>query len=130
MFRKVCLFAALLLPLIVNNPLRPGMVNNPKGPAFDCYRSFHKQLEMTGMFAKDLGITTRCVFAANTINSLGEYFTILERLAKEKPSKAAAARRLLQIPTSIYTDEQHYSKDPQSILQYRRRIAAAIQKLQ
>ena len=59
-----------------------------------------------------------------------EYFTILERLAKEKPSKAAAARRLLQIPTSIYTDEQHYSKDPQSILQYRRRIAAAIQKLQ
>lgn len=59
-----------------------------------------------------------------------EYLTILERLAKEKPSKAAAARRLLQIPTSIYTDEQHYSKDPQSILQYRRRIAAAIQKLQ
>ena len=59
-----------------------------------------------------------------------EYFTILERLAKEKPSKAAAARRLLQIPASIYTDEQHYSKDPQSILHYRRRIAAAIQKLQ
>ena len=74
MFRKACLFAALLLPLIVNNPLRPGMVNNPKGPAFDCYRSFHKQLEMTGIFAKDLGITTRCVFAANTINSLGEYY--------------------------------------------------------
>ena len=64
MFRKACLFAALSLPLIFNNPLRPGMVNNPKGPAFDCYRSFHKQLEMTGIFAKDLGITTRCVFAA------------------------------------------------------------------
>ena len=74
MFRKAFIFAALLLPIIVNNPLRPGMVNNPKGPAFDCYRSFHKQLEMTGIFAKDLGITTRCVFAANTINSLGEYY--------------------------------------------------------
>ena len=59
-----------------------------------------------------------------------EYLTMLERLASEKPAKAAAARRLLQIPSSIYTDEQHYSKDPQSILQYRRRIAAAIQKLQ
>ena len=49
MFRKTLLFAALLLPVIVNNPLRPGTVNMAKGPAFDCYRSFHKQLEMTGI---------------------------------------------------------------------------------
>ena len=74
MFRKALLFAALLLPVIVNNPLRPGTVNMAKGPAFDCYRSFYKQLDMTGTFAKDLGITTRCIFAANTINSLGEYY--------------------------------------------------------
>ena len=74
MIRKAFIFAALLLPVIIGNPLRPGTVNMGKGPAFDCYRSFHKQLDMTGTFAKDLGITTRCFFAANTINSLGEYY--------------------------------------------------------
>lgn len=59
-----------------------------------------------------------------------EYLKMLERLAAEKPRKAAAARRLLQIPSSIYTDEQHYNKDPQAILQYRRRLAEAILKIQ
>ncbi len=59
-----------------------------------------------------------------------EYLKMLERLAEEKPRKAAAARRLLQIPTSIYEDEQHYNKDPQAILQYRRKLAAAIMKIQ
>ena len=59
-----------------------------------------------------------------------EYLTILERLAGEKPNKAAAARRLLKIPASIYSDGQHYSKDPQAILQYRRRLADTIVSLQ
>jgi len=36
-----------------------------------CYRSFRKQLEMTGTFA-GLGIPTRCFFAANTLNSGGK----------------------------------------------------------
>lgn len=58
-----------------------------------------------------------------------EYLKTLEDLAARKPGKAAAARRLLKIPASIYTDEQHYSKDPQSILQYRRKLAAAIVSL-
>ncbi len=35
-----------------------------------CYRSFWPELEMTAAFA-DLGINTRCFFAANAINSLG-----------------------------------------------------------
>ncbi|MBR4756150.1 MAG: DUF4091 domain-containing protein [Bacteroidales bacterium] len=58
-----------------------------------------------------------------------EYFKILEKLAAQKPRKASAAKRLLNVPTSIYSDEQHYNKDPQAILQYRRRLAAAIVSL-
>ncbi|MBQ6287597.1 MAG: DUF4091 domain-containing protein [Bacteroidales bacterium] len=58
-----------------------------------------------------------------------EYFKILERLSEEKPRKAASAKRLLQIPSTIFTDGQHYSKDPQDILKYRRRLAAAIVNL-
>ena len=58
-----------------------------------------------------------------------EYLSMLEKLAAGNPSKAAAARRLLKIPASIYTDEKNYSKDPQAILQYRRRIAEAIVKM-
>lgn len=34
------------------------------------YRSFWPELEMTEIF-KDLGVTTRCFFASNTINSIG-----------------------------------------------------------
>jgi hypothetical protein len=37
---------------------------------FISYRSFNKELEMTKTFA-DMGITTRCFFAANAVNSLG-----------------------------------------------------------
>lgn len=35
-----------------------------------CYRSFWPELEMTAKFG-ELGINTRCLFAANTINSVG-----------------------------------------------------------
>lgn len=35
-----------------------------------CYRSFWPELEMTARF-KELGINTRCFFAANAVNSLG-----------------------------------------------------------
>lgn len=58
-----------------------------------------------------------------------EYLKILERLAGENPRKASAAKRLLQIPESIYKDESHYNKDPQAILQYRKRLAEAILRL-
>ena len=59
-----------------------------------------------------------------------EYLKMLEKLVEEKPGKAAAAKKLLQIPSSIYTDEQHYNKDPQAILKYRRRLAEVIVSLQ
>ena len=39
--------------------------------AFMAYRSFLKQGEMTGKFA-EMGIGTRCFFAANTVNSAGD----------------------------------------------------------
>lgn len=58
-----------------------------------------------------------------------EYFKILENLVARKPGKGAAARRMLNVPTTIYADEQHYNKDPQAILGYRRKLAAAIVKL-
>jgi hypothetical protein len=58
-----------------------------------------------------------------------EYLKILERLAGENPRKASSARRLLRIPESIYKDESHYNKDPQAILQYRKRLAEAILRL-
>ena len=59
-----------------------------------------------------------------------EYLKMLEKLVEEKPGKAASAKKLLQIPSSIYTDEQNYNKDPQAILKYRRRLAEAIVSLQ
>ena len=37
---------------------------------YTCYRSFWPELEMTAKFA-EMGINTRCFFAANAINSLG-----------------------------------------------------------
>ena len=54
--------------------VKPGVLSSASAPSFDCYRSFHKQLDMTGKFAGEQGITTRCFFASNTINSLGEYY--------------------------------------------------------
>ena len=37
--------------------IKPGtLAGDQDRLAFDCYRSFHKRLEMTGTFAKDLGI--------------------------------------------------------------------------
>ncbi len=40
-------------------------------PLYICYRSFKPQLERTGDFA-EMGIATRCFFAANTINAGGK----------------------------------------------------------
>ncbi len=56
-----------------------------------------------------------------------EYFIKLESLinnAKGKESKTInEARKLLTIPEDIYVDEKTYSKNPQDILEYRKRIA-------
>ena len=40
-------------------------------PLYICYRSFNPQLERTKDFA-EMGVPTRCFFAANTINALGK----------------------------------------------------------
>lgn len=45
-------------------------VERLKRPLYTSYRSFGKQLDMTGKFG-EMGIETRCFFAANTINSGG-----------------------------------------------------------
>ena len=60
-----------------------------------------------------------------------EYFKILEKLTKKaSKGKALKAKKLLDIPTSIYTDEKTYNKNPQAILEYRRKLAKAILSLQ
>ena len=60
-----------------------------------------------------------------------EYFVMLENLAKKaSKGKSAKAKKLLQIPTSIYTNETTYNKDPQAILKYRQKLAKAILSIQ
>jgi hypothetical protein len=59
-----------------------------------------------------------------------EYFTILEKAVKEaSPDKAGIAKEAsaaLMIPKSILTDEKTYSKNPQDVLNYRKKIAELI----
>ncbi|MBR6932061.1 MAG: hypothetical protein IKH49_02035, partial [Bacteroidales bacterium] len=43
-------------------------------PALGCYRSFTREPETAKIFAQELGVKTRCFFAANTINSRSEYY--------------------------------------------------------
>ena len=42
--------------------------------ALGCYRSFTREPETAKIFAQELGVKTRCFFAANTINSRSEYY--------------------------------------------------------
>jgi hypothetical protein len=58
---------------------------------------------------------------------------ILEKAIQNAPrSKASLVREaasLLSIPSGIYTDEKTYSKNPEDILLYRRKLADMIVKL-
>jgi hypothetical protein len=62
-----------------------------------------------------------------------EYFKILEKAIqtapKSKAALAAKAKELLSIPASIYTDEKTYSKNPQDVLNYRKKLAEMIVSL-
>lgn len=62
-----------------------------------------------------------------------EYFVMLEKAVLETRSKnkavIAEAKKLLEIPGNIYTDEKTYSKNPQDMLEYRKKVAASILKL-
>jgi hypothetical protein len=62
-----------------------------------------------------------------------EYFKLLEKAVREAPKKAAKAasdaKGLLDFPDSLFKSAQEYTKDPAVLLDYRRRIAAAIEGL-
>ncbi|MEG2865642.1 MAG: DUF4091 domain-containing protein [Mucinivorans sp.] len=59
-----------------------------------------------------------------------EYLVLLDRLQKAAPAdKAKSVAALLQIPQSIYTNEKTYAKDPRLLLDYRKKLAAAIVEL-
>lgn len=63
-----------------------------------------------------------------------EYLVMLEKLIEDMPAGKSkkdveVAKKLLQIPTSVYTDEQTYNKNPQAILDYRKKLAESILKL-
>lgn len=55
---------------------------------------------------------------------------MLENLVNGKKGKknirVEEARKLLEIPEYIYADEKTYSKNPNDILEYRKKIAEAI----
>lgn len=63
-----------------------------------------------------------------------EYFVLLEKAIKNAPAKkkkiAQEARELLSIPKNIYTNETTYTKNPQDILEYRKKLAEKIIMLQ
>lgn len=75
--RHACLSAAILISggQVLSGPWAAAAGPQPDGgldskKIYVCYRSFWPELETTARF-KDLGINTRCFFAANAINSLG-----------------------------------------------------------
>jgi len=62
-----------------------------------------------------------------------EYFKLLEKAVREAPAKAAGAARdaatLLRFPDSLFKSGQEYTKDAGALLEHRRRIAEAVEKL-
>lgn len=62
-----------------------------------------------------------------------EYFVILDNAVKKASKKrkdiAREAEKLLTVPREIYTNETTYSKNPQDILAYRKKLAEYILKL-
>ncbi len=62
-----------------------------------------------------------------------EYFLLLEKAVSEalprKRGEAAKGRKLLQIPESLFRSGREYIKDPRILLEYRKKVAAAIDKL-
>jgi hypothetical protein len=60
-----------------------------------------------------------------------EYFKLLEKAAAEAGETAAAAeaRALLAFPGPLITSGREYTKDPLALLEYRERVARAIENL-
>lgn len=65
-------FASVIpLPALSHVAGKKSVINVPgKKNTYFAYRSFWPELDMTAAFAK-MGVTTRCFFASNTINSIG-----------------------------------------------------------
>jgi len=61
-----------------------------------------------------------------------EYFYLLRSLANQSKEKARAAEalKLLSIPEEIVTDKTHFTRDPELLLEHRRKVAEAIETLQ
>ncbi len=62
-----------------------------------------------------------------------EYFRLLEEAVREAPpAKKELAKRgqaLLRIPGEVFTSGREYSKNPNTLLEYRRRIAETLEEL-
>jgi hypothetical protein len=62
-----------------------------------------------------------------------EYFVLLEKLVRQatpaQAARAADAAMLLKIPADILQDGKTYNKDPKALLEYRKKVAAAIEDL-
>jgi hypothetical protein len=62
-----------------------------------------------------------------------EYFRLLEKAVLEAPPAmrhwAEKGRGLLDIPAAIFRSGQDYNKDPRAVLDHRRRIGEALEKL-
>jgi len=62
-----------------------------------------------------------------------EYFVLLEKAIRdvppEKAVRTAEAKKLLRVPEEIFQDGKTYAKDPRVLLEYRKKVAAAIEDL-
>jgi len=53
----------------------------------------------------------------------------IDQAGSTRPELTESARKLLEIPEEIFSDGQTYTKDPQKLLEYRRKVAAVLEQL-
>jgi hypothetical protein len=62
-----------------------------------------------------------------------EYYWLLEKAVREAPPRmrgaAGEGRRLLQFPKSFFRSGMDYTKDPRVLLEYRKKVAAVLERL-
>jgi hypothetical protein len=62
-----------------------------------------------------------------------EYFRLLEKAVQEAPPRmkgaAGEGRKLLRLPQSLFRNTQDYTKDPRAVLEYRKKVAAVLERL-
>ena len=97
--RTVWVLATIALGLIPAVARQvPDVRTPPAGGGFEAqhrkmlwvtYRSFNRELERTGQFGA-MGITNRCFFAANTINSAGNPYCEYPHVGRLLPRSSRA----------------------------------------